>query len=581
MSKLLKKTLPVTLLAVTVVGSTVATVPTASSAQEISNLLSAPTAVEQVAEKPTYTIMDKYTYRFSKAFEGSPDTFEAWVNMPSGSIGGTLMSNVDYISGHGDYPMASWSVDAIGRISINWDNENYKYTFKNANIDDGTWHHVAVVRDPAADTFTLYVDGELKDSVKSDQDDLGTGRMPMCVGVGYENFYSRKTPFEGYIRQVTVYEGAITQERVRQDMQTAEITDDYNGQIMGNWNFGEEWTERIVKDTTANANDADLWTFDKYIGMDEDDGFEWDYSFICLPDVQTCARYHEDVFSNMMQWIVNNKEKEKIAFVWQVGDLSDVGSNESLYERTARHMSKLNGVVPYSFVQGNHDYDDNAATRGSTYFDKHFPYALHSRLPGFGGAYEEGTMANTYYLYDIGDVSYCVINLEFSPRKSVLRWAGRVCEMYPQHRVIVATHAYMGQDGNIMTGETNGSDASRYGASKDGEGASGQSLFDDLLQRHPNIFMATSGHVCGDNIMRRTDPGVNGNTVLSMLVDGQVAVSDPAYGVGEDMMLLMRVNEATKTFRAYFYSPRMDAVFNLQNQFEYCFADANNPAIGA
>ena len=110
-------------------------------------------AFNETAGEP-YTIMDRYTYQLSEPFAESPDSFEAWVNMPSGSLGGTLMSNRVYSSTNYEGTV-EWSVDAIGRVCIYWDNGNFQYTFANAYIGDGQWHHVAVVRDPSAHTFTL------------------------------------------------------------------------------------------------------------------------------------------------------------------------------------------------------------------------------------------------------------------------------------------------------------------------------------------------------------------------------------------------------------------------------------------
>ena len=473
-----------------------------------------------------YTIMDNFGYRLDKPFEGSPDSFEAWIQMPNGSLGGTIMGNLLYTSQNFEGTVI-WSTDAIGRMKIYWDNGNFVYTFKKGNVNDGQWHHVAVVRDPEAHTFTYYLDGEFQESVVSEQDDLDGGRMRMAVGSDYQTFSTTKAPFEGYIKQITVYTDAISQERVKEDMLNSEITDDYNGQIMGNWYFGERWTERKIADTTANGNDASLITYDKYVeatGLD----FEYDYAFVVIPDVQTCVRYHYNTYLNMMQWLVDNKEEQKLEFVVQVGDLSDVGGTEYLYKDAATGLAKLDGKLAYSFVPGNHDYDDNcSATRSQIYYNRHFPYSKHSTLPGFAGAYIEGDMANTYYTYEIGDAKYLVLNLEFGPRKAVLRWAGRVCEMYPQHRVIVNTHAYMNADGNFIQ-EGNSNSATSYGFAKNTGATSGQEIFDDLVKRHPNVFLAVSGHVPNDDIVVRTDIGVYGRYIFIRTESGVIRLDSKA-----------------------------------------------------
>ncbi len=567
MKKFLKKSL-VTALAALVFTSATAMAPTATEVTAAPN---------NVTEREVYTIMDNFNYRLEEAFAESPDTMEAWVKMPNGSLGGTIMGNLEYAS-HNYDGTVGWHVDAIGRVKIDWDNGNFKYTFKNAHVNDGEWHHVAVVRDAEAKTFSLYLDGELKDTKVSDQDDADNGQMPMNIGVDYQAFSTKKTPFEGYIKQVTVYTGAISQDRILSDMQTADITDDNEGTLLGNWNLGEEWTKRVVEETSGNGNDAKLASYGKYVGFDNSD-FEYDYSFIVVPDVQTCVRYRYSRYLNMMQWVADSADDLNIEFLLQVGDLSDVGSNETLYANAASGLALLDNKVPYSFVPGNHDYDDNARTRNQVYYDTHFPYAKHSKLPGFGGAYKEGSMANTYYVHEISDdVKYVVLNLEFGPRMSVLRWAGRVCEMYPQHRIIVSTHAYMGANGTFLS---DGEGGDHYGvASCPGGATSGQQIYDYLVKRHSNIFMAVSGHVCHDDTIMREDVGENGNTVRSWLIDGQTALHNNG-DVGEDMMMIFLVNEAAKTMRGYYYSPEKNAVYNIQNMYQFNFADELNPAIGA
>lgn len=523
----------------------------------------------------SYTIMDRYTYQLSEPFAESPDSFEAWVNMPSGSLGGTLMSNRVYSSKNYEGTV-EWSVDAIGRVCIYWDNGNFQYTFANAYIGDGQWHHVAVVRDPSAHTFTLYVDGEEKDRVISNQDDAAGATMSMRIGVDYRTFTESKQPFEGYIRQITVYSGAIEADRVRSDMQTEQITDTYDGNILGNWVFGEKWTQRFVEDTTANENDANLCTFDKYVGIAGED-FEYDYMLVGIPDVQTCVRYRYNDYRNMMQWLADNASSKKMAFAWQVGDLSDSGPMEELYQKAAAGISLLDGKLPYSFVPGNHDYDNNCSTdRSQEFYNKYFPYEKYSSMPNFGGAFIEGDMANTYYLYEVCGVKYLVLNLEFGPRMAVIRWAGRICEMYPQHRVIINTHGYLNTDGNFLN-EGDSACATSYGFAKTTGATSGQQLYDGLVKRYPNIFMVFSGHVCYDDVVVRYDTGIHGNTITSMLIDTQTATYD--RGIGEDIVFLMKVNEKTKTMRCYYYSPLHDGVYNIQNQFDISFADEHNPAI--
>ncbi len=513
-----------------------------------------------------YSTDDKYNYRLSDAFTRSPDSFEAWVNLPEYSVGGTVMGN--YLNNIIGYTgSVDWEVDALGRIRVFWDNGAFDHTFDNEPINDGTWHHIALVRDKELRTFTLWIDGETDSTVSVKVRDA-VCLMPMNIGVDYKNWTMYKQPLDGTVRQITVYNGAIDGERIAHDMAERDITDTYDGALIGNWNFGDTWTKEQVEETSGSGNTAELVTFEKYVPI-ESTG-EYDYTLVGIPDIQSMVNHRPNDLNNAMQWIKNNAESQKISFAIQVGDLSDNGGVEGFYRTAAEQMSVLDGAVPYSFVQGNHDYDDNSTrSRSSVLFNRYFTYSKYSQNAWFGGAFEQGSMSNTYNLFTAGGVDYLVINLEFGPRMSVIRWAGRLCEAYPDRRVIINTHGYLDPDGSIMTGKSR-FPATNYDFSNYIEATDGMQLYDGLIRRYENIFMVLCGHNCTDDSVVRTDVGDHGNTIISMLIDPQCSrVNGAAWG--EDPVMLMRFNESKRTIDCVFYSAKYDKCFNMQNQYTLHF----------
>jgi hypothetical protein len=522
-----------------------------------------------------YTVSDHYNYTLEKAFDSSLDSFEAWVKVPANSVGGTIMGN--YFNPNQGFPGSTdYYVDALGRVGFFRNAKQLTYTFKNARIDDGEYHHVAIVRDADAGTFTLYIDGELVETLSASiSDNICT--IPMSIGVDAANWTAAKTPFDGKIRQVTCYTGAISQDKIKSDMETTEIKND-DGNLLGNWVLGDPWLSTEVKETSGSENDAILKTYEKYI--DYTPTTDYDYSYIVVPDIQTIGNYQPQRLTNLFKWIVDSKDGLKLQFVLQTGDLSDFGDREDLYQRAAVAMSQMDGIVPYSFVPGNHDYNDNSKSenRNTGYYNTYFPYAKYSKYSYFGGAYEEGKMDNTYDLYEVGDVKYLVINLEFGPRVDVLRWAGRICDKYPDRRVILLTHCYVDADGRICSSERN-ADATNYGFAKASSATSGTDMRNYLVKQHQNIFAVYSGHITVDDIVYRKDIGVNGNEITSFLLDAQAMQIDQG-GIGEDPILIVKVNEAKKESYYEYYSPSKGKYFNIQNQFTLSFADENNPTIG-
>ena len=78
--------------------------------------------------------------------------------------------------------------------------------------------------------------------------------------------------------------------------------------------------------------------------------------------------------------------------------------------------------------------------------------------------------------------------------------------------------------------------------------------------------------------LQRIDYGEKGNKIYSHLCDLQS--SSYKGDIWLDAFLIVRVNEEKKTMMYTYFSPDEQKVYNIQSQYEICFADPNNPAIG-
>lgn len=521
------------------------------------NLVLPATASAEIEERPDsfYTPINGYFYQLDEMLVDSIDSFEAWVKLPVSSFGGPIFTSIGR--------QYSWNVDIYGRFGFTWGSiESHSFS-DSPNIADGKWHHVALVR---TDTeFTYYLDGEVA-GVHEAETEANTAEY--IYNIGASNKYNDTVAFEGYIKQVTLYEGAVSADRVKSDMRSSSITSDASdARLLVNWQMGDYWTERFIEATPESAPTAELHTFDKFFEADYSFG-DYDYTFVIFPDIQIMTNFNPERLNNQIQWVIDHKEEMDIEFAMFVGDLSDYGQREHLYETAAAAMSKLDNVIPYCFVPGNHDYDDNANTRSQVYFNRHFPYSKHSQLPGFGGSYQEGTMTNNYYTFEVdGGIKYLVINLEYKPRLSVLRWANIVAEAHPDHRVIMNTHSYLTGAGDFSGGANVGN-----------EGNGGLTIFNEFMVNHQNIFLGVGGHENNDEALHRVEYGKYGNKITSMLCDVQVSTYKDAGCL--DVFMLVHVNEEEKTMNCVYYSPMHEKVFNMQGQFELSFADPLNPTIG-
>jgi predicted MPP superfamily phosphohydrolase len=121
----------------------------------------------------------------------------------------------------------------------------------------------------------------------------------------------------------------------------------------------------VAKDSSSFANDAYLASNDYFY---EDELYEAkDYTFAVLPDIQMITLFYPEMVSTIPQYLLNNESKQKIEAVFTVGDLtngqhSKGSSFDKQYKVIRDQFAKLDGHMPYMFVPGNHDYDDECKT---------------------------------------------------------------------------------------------------------------------------------------------------------------------------------------------------------------------------
>lgn len=550
-------------------------------------------------EKVYSTVTDKIIYETQDPYDVSVNTFEAWIKLPKeladDIVGGVIFGN--YYNTNEGFPGAcNFQVGKGGAFELYWNRGAYSHTFASADLRNGKWTHVALVRDKEAGTLSYYVDGECLETVEANLGE-SVGDTRFCVGNDWNNWYVwykydlDRVPFCGQIRQVTVYSEAVSAETVAADMQSQRITDgDRPGLgLMGNWYFTEKWgTEKVVEDTSPRGNDCVRGTYDCYVPEEPFEDF--DYSFVVIPDMQAMNYWKPANFLSQSEWIAGNAQRLNIKFACYLGDMVesryDTGYSNSAPEKTRAEWATaqsciglLDGKVPYTVILGNHDYDNWAVkNRNATQFNEFFPYEKYSALDYFGGAYEEGDMSNTYILVRAGDVEYLIFALEYGPRQRVLNWMDRVIGEHPESRVIVTSHCIVNPQG-LFVGEGSGSSAHTPSRtlSYDPTANDGVDMWKKHLKKHSNMFLSFSGHLCTDYVVMREDRGEAGNLVRSVLVNAQGSIMTSAMNT----LLVVRVNERTKQMNFSYYSPEYGMVFNEQSQFTLSFADENNPAVGA
>lgn len=219
-------------------------------------------------------------------------------------------------------------------------------------------------------------------------------------------------------------------------------------------------------------------------------------------------------FTDRATWLADNKASLDLRYAMQVGDLVSWGNVEpAQFAKASTGIAPLEAAMPWAGAIGNHDTaavcaggsacpgaDASETVRDTTAYNAAFPV---SRFEYIRGTFEPNKIDNAYQIFRAGGVDWLVLNLEIWPRSAVVTWAKSVVASHPTHNVIVLTHAYLAADGSI-SGSNGG-----YGAT------SPRYLFDNLVKVYPNIKMVVTSHV--GSSASRTDVGVNGNKILSLL----------------------------------------------------------------
>ena len=282
----------------------------------------------------------------------------------------------------------------------------------------------------------------------------------------------------------------------------------------------------------AEALDADLFIKDRAPAKD------YAYSFAVIGDTQVTTADYPDKLSCIYDWLVENAASKKIKFVFGLGDITYY-STRGEWSVAKKEINKLNGVIPYSILRGNHDTIET--------YTETFPLSEYADT--IDGSYNN-TMLYTYQKFNVGKLKYLVLNLDTYPADEILSWASGVISDHPDYNVIVSTHAYLNGKGDFYTGNADAND--------------GDEIWEKLVKNHKNIVLVLCGHVGTDKVVVNKREGVHGNIVTEMLVDPQG--TEKRLGPGGYVAMLY-FSEDGKNVQVEYYSTVNQAHFREDNQF--------------
>ena len=476
-------------------------------------------------------------YKLGKVINVPIKTFEATVYFPKsfissergGVIIGNYNSNVDCVN----FEIYS---DGSPRLYIHKSGTTYNFVFDKANVYTGEWVHIAIVRETSSQT-SCYINGELVQSITKSAPDIVTADVHVLGG---DQRSGNEQYFKGRIKNVAFYDDARTADEIKSDM-TAAGKDG----LIASYELDGLTSPDSIADKSGSSYDAKL---KKSYFTEKAPLEDYAYSFAVLGDTQILAEKYPDKYTALYDWVLANVESKKIKLVLGLGDITN-SSTPAEWELAKRNITRMNGIVPYSLVRGNHDTEASMM--------KFFPISEYKDK--LGGFYNNKNIFNSWQELTVGEIKYLIFTLDYGATDAVLKWAEEIIVAHPEHNVIITTHAYLFRDGTTLdSGDV--VPPSKKGAQYN----DGDDMWDKLIKKHENIVLVLSGHDPCDYVVAAQDKGVNGNVVTQILVDPQ-GVDKAQGGVGLVTMLYFSADG--KTVQVETYSTDKKAFFLEENQF--------------
>ena len=438
--------------------------------------------------------------------------------------------------------------------------------FTEVDVRTGDWVHIAFTFDYANKTMSVYLNGKLAQSLPIINDLAEDITMYRFI-VGGDGRSDNGNYFKGQIKSIAAYSDVRTAEELAAT--AANGVDSNADDILVHYELNKDSGNDDIEDLSPNGYKISKeWLDSNEVELD------YAYSFAVVGDTQWLSKYKPEKMEGIYDWILANQESKKIAHVFGLGDITEdwnTPNKEQEWIRAYDYISKLDGVIPYSLVRGNHDE--------SKYFLKYF--ANETYMSQFDGFMVEGDIRNVYKLFTIGSTDYLFLVLDFGPSDEILEWANEVVLDHPNHRVIVTTHGYQAFNGDRIsfdnvasyggTGSQNDVDTS-VGNNFRGYN-NGEQVWEKFISKHPNIFLVLSGHTSMEDVTLLQTKGVHGNVVNQMLIDPQWM--DPQKdGVG--MVCMLYFSEDGSQMEVEWLSTDTGKYYQEHNQFQLDLKESIN-----
>ncbi len=233
---------------------------------------------------------------------------------------------------------------------------------------------------------------------------------------------------------------------------------------------------------------------------------DYDFCFAWETDTQYYAEEWQHHFTNINNWIVNNKDERKIKYVIHTGDIVDDVDMTYEWENADAAMGILDKAgMPYGVLGGNHDVVAGLADYENYY--KYFGENRFASQPTYGGTYQNNK--GHYDLISEGGQDFIIVYMSWNIYQDEIDWMNQVLSQYSDRKAILCFHTYT----NVK--QSNGTYLDYYG----------QLVNKYVVKKNPNVFAVLNGHYHGSSyetaMFDDDGDGRNDRTVYQICTDYQ------------------------------------------------------------
>lgn len=262
------------------------------------------------------------------------------------------------------------------------------------------------------------------------------------------------------------------------------------------------------------------------------------FSIAWISDTQIYAESYPSTFTAMTTWIEEQRNVYNIQALMHTGDVVNNRKSERQWENAVEAMNRLQ--LPVLIAAGNHDVwtPDTDYRYFSQYFGK-------SNDPDTV-TWQEGK--GQYRLLSAGNMNLLLLTLGYGTGAEGIAWADTVLSQYPDHYAVLGFHSYMHETG-VLSGL-------------------GRSLYQELVEPHPNVRLVLCGHYHAvGRHDRQIDDDADGSpdrTVVQLLADYQ---GDEKGGGG--LLRLLTFDADMGEIRVKTYSPFLETDAYEEESFSF------------